>query len=78
MTISQGHETTSGMSRFSVQEYPSRNTEFVSGTLSFATYYLIKNPATMRRLREEVDEVLGGEPPQHSDLSKLKYLNGKA
>ncbi|CCM04888.1 uncharacterized protein FIBRA_07084 [Fibroporia radiculosa] len=44
-------------------------------TLSFTLYYLLKNPEAMRKLRQEVDEVLGDQPPQLQDLSKLTYLN---
>ena len=39
-------------------------------------YYLIKNPQTMRKLQAEVDEVLGGQPAQFQDLSKMPYLTG--
>ncbi|ESK91468.1 cytochrome p450 [Moniliophthora roreri MCA 2997] len=48
--------------------------ETSSGMMSFMTYYLIKNPHIMRRLQAEVDEVLGGEPAQIQDLSKMPYL----
>jgi cytochrome P450 / NADPH-cytochrome P450 reductase len=51
--------------------------ETTSGLLSFMTYYLLKNPETMRKLRAEVDEVLQGRPLQVSELSKLPYLIGK-
>ena len=46
------------------------------GTLSFLTYYLLKHPRVMRKLREEVDEVLGDNLPQVNDLGKLPYLTG--
>ncbi|KAE9393363.1 cytochrome P450 [Gymnopus androsaceus JB14] len=49
--------------------------ETSSGMMSFMTYYLIKNPETMRKLQTEIDEVLGGEPVQYQDLSKMVYLN---
>ncbi|KAG7093355.1 hypothetical protein E1B28_007036 [Marasmius oreades] len=48
--------------------------ETSSGMMSFMTYYLLKNPSTMRKLQAEVDEVLGGEPAQYQDLSKMPYL----
>ncbi|KAK1223348.1 hypothetical protein PQX77_013780 [Marasmius sp. AFHP31] len=48
--------------------------ETSSGMMSFMVYYLIKNPQTMRKLQAEVDEVLGGEPAQFQDLSKMPYL----
>ena len=44
--------------------------------LSFATYFMVKNPDVMRKAHEEVDEVLGDQPIQVGDLSKLKYLAG--
>lgn len=48
--------------------------ETTSGTLTFICYYLLKNPECMRKLREEVDDVLGDQPVQLGDLSKLPYL----
>ncbi|KAF9263922.1 cytochrome P450 [Marasmius fiardii PR-910] len=48
--------------------------ETSSGMMSFMTYYLLKNPSTMRKLQAEVDQVLGGEPVQYQDLSKMPYL----
>ncbi|KAJ6488891.1 fatty acid hydroxylase [Mycena sanguinolenta] len=53
-----GHETSSGMSRM----------------MSFMVYYLLKNPETMRKLRAQVDEVLGNRPIQYEDFEKLPYL----
>ncbi|KAH8103110.1 fatty acid hydroxylase [Cristinia sonorae] len=47
--------------------------ETTSATLAFATYYLIKYPAVMRKLREEIDQVLGDGTLQSSDLSKMPY-----
>ena len=37
---------------------------------------MVKNPDVMRKAHEEVDEVLGDQPIQVGDLSKLKYLAG--
>ncbi|KAF9263923.1 bifunctional P-450/NADPH-P450 reductase [Marasmius fiardii PR-910] len=48
--------------------------ETSSGMMSFMTYYLLKHPSTMRKLQTEVDEVLGGEPAQYQDLSRMPYL----
>jgi cytochrome P450/NADPH-cytochrome P450 reductase len=39
-------------------------------------YYLLKNPETLRKLRAEIDEVLGDRPVQYEHLGKLKYLTG--
>ncbi|TFY58023.1 hypothetical protein EVJ58_g6664 [Rhodofomes roseus] len=49
--------------------------ETTSSTLSFSMYFILKKPEVMRKLREELDEVLGDEPPQVGDLHKLPYLN---
>ncbi|KAM0262766.1 hypothetical protein ACHAQJ_001560 [Trichoderma viride] len=49
--------------------------ETTSGLLSFAFYYLLANPRTMEKARQEVDEVSGGEPITVQHLSKLPYLN---
>ncbi|KAI5117203.1 hypothetical protein M0805_005173 [Coniferiporia weirii] len=52
--------------------------ETTSGMLTFATYHLLKNPDTLRKLRSELDAILGS--PAHlrevtlSDLSTLPYL----
>lgn len=44
--------------------------------MTFMIYYLLKNPEAMRKLRAEIDEVLGGRPVQCEDFSKLPYLTG--
>ncbi|EJD48679.1 cytochrome P450 [Auricularia subglabra TFB-10046 SS5] len=49
--------------------------ETSSGMLSFAMYYLLKNPNAYAKLRAEVDTVLGDSPhvrPEH--LSRMPYL----
>ena len=51
-------------------------TELHSGLLTFTLYYLCKNPEAMRKLREEVDEVLGDEPVRLDHIAKLKYTSG--
>ncbi|KAH8824605.1 fatty acid hydroxylase [Flagelloscypha sp. PMI_526] len=48
--------------------------ETTSGTLSFMTYFLLKHPEAMRKLREEVDTVVGKRPVMYEDLSKLVYM----
>ena len=49
--------------------------ETTSGLLSFATYYLLKNPDVMRRAREEVDRVLGGTAqPTFEQVQRLTYV----
>ncbi|KAF7316593.1 Fatty acid hydroxylase [Mycena chlorophos] len=48
--------------------------ETSSGMMTFMVYYLLKNPEKMRKLRAQVDEVLGGRPVQYEDFDKLTYL----
>ncbi|KAJ7447839.1 fatty acid hydroxylase [Mycena latifolia] len=48
--------------------------ETSSGMMTFMVYYLLKNPKTMRKLRAQVDEVLGDRPVQYEDFAKLPYL----
>lgn len=48
--------------------------ETSSGTLSFAIYYLLKNPDVIRKLRDEIDAVIGEGQPKYEHLSKLPYL----
>jgi len=47
-----------------------------TATLSFLTYYLLKHPNVMRKLRDDIEEVIGTEQPQYEHLSKLPYLTG--
>ncbi|OSC96348.1 fatty acid hydroxylase [Trametes coccinea BRFM310] len=49
--------------------------ETTSGLLAFTLYYLCKNPEALRKLREEVDDVLGEEPIQLEHIGKLKYTS---
>jgi cytochrome P450/NADPH-cytochrome P450 reductase len=44
--------------------------------MSFMVYFLLKNPEAMRKLRVEIDQVVGDRPVQYEDMSKLLYLNG--
>ncbi|KAJ7164230.1 fatty acid hydroxylase [Mycena filopes] len=48
--------------------------ETSSGMMTFMVYFLLKNPETMRKLRAQVDEVLGDRPVQYDDFAKLPYL----
>lgn len=45
------------------------------GTLTFALYYLCKHPEAMRKLREEIDEVVGEGTLHLEDVPKLKYMS---
>lgn len=44
--------------------------------LSFTIYYLLKNPATLMKLRQEVDRVVGNEDIRVEHLDQLPYLVG--
>ena len=44
--------------------------------LTFTTYYLLKNPEAMRKLREEIDTMIGNRPMTVDDVHKLPYLVG--
>jgi cytochrome P450/NADPH-cytochrome P450 reductase len=50
--------------------------ETTSGLLSFAIYYLMKNPEALARARAEVDEVLGGTlVPSYEQVHRLEYID---
>jgi cytochrome P450 len=42
-------------------------------SLSWSWYLLAKHPEAERKFHAELEEVLGGRPPQVGDLAKLKY-----
>ncbi|KAJ7910393.1 fatty acid hydroxylase [Mycena leptocephala] len=46
----------------------------LTGMLTFAIYHLLRTPAALRKVRAEVDEVIGNRPAQVEDLSKMPYL----
>jgi cytochrome P450/NADPH-cytochrome P450 reductase len=48
--------------------------ETTSGLLSFALYFLMRNPEMMARARETVDAALNGERPRVEDLAKMRYI----
>ncbi|KAJ6460262.1 fatty acid hydroxylase [Mycena sanguinolenta] len=48
--------------------------ETSSGMMTFMVHFLLKNPETMRKLRAQIDEVLGDRPVQYEDFVKLPYL----
>ncbi|KAI1881044.1 hypothetical protein JX265_001284 [Neoarthrinium moseri] len=49
--------------------------ETTSGLLSFTLYYLLENPDTLEKARQEVLEVLGAEELSVRHLQKLPYLD---
>ncbi|MGE3287930.1 MAG: bifunctional cytochrome P450/NADPH--P450 reductase [Pseudonocardia sp.] len=50
--------------------------ETTSGLLSFAIYYLMRNPDVLARAQAEVDEVLGGTlQPTYEQVHRLTYID---
>ncbi|EIN10223.1 cytochrome P450 oxidoreductase OrdA-like protein [Punctularia strigosozonata HHB-11173 SS5] len=60
--------------RYNVITFLIAGHETTSGMLGFTTYYLLKNPHALEKLREEIDSLLGDQPIQYSDISKMPYL----
>ncbi|WP_082233045.1 bifunctional cytochrome P450/NADPH--P450 reductase [Halobacillus massiliensis] len=60
--------------RFQIITFLIAGHETTSGLLSFALYYLIKNPEKLQKAYEEVDEVLTGPVPTYKQVTKLKYV----
>ncbi|KAK7063396.1 fatty acid hydroxylase [Favolaschia claudopus] len=48
--------------------------ETSSGMMTFMVYFLLKNPEKLRKLRAQIDEVLGDREVQYEDFAKLPYL----
>lgn len=48
--------------------------ETTSGLLSFAIYYLLKNPDMLKKAYEEVDEILVDSVPTYEQVLQLKYI----
>ncbi|WP_353855639.1 bifunctional cytochrome P450/NADPH--P450 reductase [Bacillus sp. Bos-x628] len=48
--------------------------ETTSGLLSFAIYFLLKNPEELKKAVQEADEVLQGELPTFKQVQKLSYI----
>jgi cytochrome P450 len=47
----------------------------IASALTWTWYLLSTHPAVWRRLKDEVDEVLGGRPPAVDDLGRLAYTS---
>ncbi|GAB4111359.1 MAG: cytochrome P450 [Roseiflexaceae bacterium] len=47
--------------------------ETTANALSWAWYLLSRNPAVRRKLKQELEQVLGGRTPTMADLPKLRY-----
>jgi cytochrome P450 len=48
--------------------------ETTANALSWTWYLLVQHPDIYTRLRQEVQAVLGGRPPEFSDLDKIPFL----
>lgn len=48
--------------------------ETTSGMLSFATYFLLKNPRVLEKARAEADAVLGTDLPRVEHIARLRYI----
>lgn len=48
--------------------------ETTGSVLTWTLYLLSKDPSSLRKAREEVDQVLGGINPTYEDIKNLKFL----
>ncbi len=48
--------------------------ETTSGLLSFATYFLMKNPAALAKAREEAERIISGDVPTYQEVLQLSYV----
>ncbi len=48
--------------------------ETTSGLLSFALYFLMKNPEKLRKAYDEVDHVFNGQAPTYKEVINMKYI----
>ena len=63
--------------RYQINTFLIAGHETTSGLLSFALYYLVKNPSVLQRAYAEVDEVLGRTVdyrPTMPQIGRLKYV----
>ncbi|MEK3723220.1 bifunctional cytochrome P450/NADPH--P450 reductase [Paenibacillus sp. FSL H8-0034] len=60
--------------RFQIITFLIAGHETTSGLLSFAIYYLLKNPDKLQKAYEEVDRVLTGPVPTYGQVRELKYV----
>ncbi|KAJ7794087.1 fatty acid hydroxylase [Mycena olivaceomarginata] len=78
MLNSRDPKTGQGMSEESIAEnlltFLIAGHETSSGMMTFMVYFLLKNPETLRKLRAQIDEVLGEREVQYEDFAKLPYL----
>lgn len=60
--------------RFQIITFLIAGHETTSGLLSFAIYFLLKNPEKLKKAYEEVDQVLTGDTPTYQQVLQLKYI----
>jgi len=60
--------------RFQLVTFLIAGHETTSGLLSFAIYFLVKNPRVLQKARAEVDAVFGDELPRVEHIGKLRYV----
>lgn len=64
--------------RYQVLTFLIAGHETTSGTLAFALYHLLRNPAALQRAYDEVDRVLGGDihrAPTFEQVNQLQYVS---
>ncbi|PPA69204.1 bifunctional cytochrome P450/NADPH--P450 reductase [Jeotgalibacillus proteolyticus] len=60
--------------RFQIITFLIAGHETTSGMLSFAIYYLIKNPEKLEKAYEEVDRVFSSDAPSYKEVTQLNYI----
>ncbi|HTJ06007.1 MAG TPA: cytochrome P450 [Caldimonas sp.] len=60
--------------RFQLVTFLIAGHETTSGLLSFATYFLVKNPRVLQKARAEVDAVFGDDLPRVEQIGKLRCV----
>ncbi|MBY8914794.1 bifunctional cytochrome P450/NADPH--P450 reductase [Bacillus sp. YC2] len=60
--------------RFQIITFLIAGHETTSGLLSFAIYFLLKNPDTLKKAYEEVDRVLTDPVPSYKQVLELTYI----
>ncbi|MCP3032562.1 bifunctional cytochrome P450/NADPH--P450 reductase [Halobacillus sp. A1] len=60
--------------RFQIITFLIAGHETTSGLLSFAIYFLLKDPEKLQKAYQEVNEVLGDDTPSYKQVKQLKYV----
>ncbi len=81
MLVGRDRETGQGLDdlniRYQIITFLIAGHETTSGTLAFATYFLLKHPEVLERAREEVDRVFGTDTsrqPTYRQVTELRYV----